>query len=142
MGGNSEETQGLGRKAAGGGSMARDPCAYLGLRWRSISAANCLAIRSATSALAPRNLAPLLSWVLDHSTSPSLPTSRTVAKASCLRSWMLVDSFSPSPRLNPLVAELETLLLFGPARVASFDRDESLLEPRTFVLSEWENVSV
>ena len=43
-------------------------------------------ILSATSALAPRNLAPLLSCVVDHITSPSLLTSRTVAIASCLRS--------------------------------------------------------
>ena len=40
-----------------------------------------MVILSATSALAPRNLAPLLSCVVDQITSPSLLTSRTVARA-------------------------------------------------------------
>src|SRR5271169_6555093 len=94
------------------------------------------AILSATSALAPRNLAPLLSWVVDHSTSPSFETRRTVANASCFRSLMLVDSFSPSPRLDPRVALLELLSLLLPARAESLERDELLPEPRMLVLSE------
>src|SRR5882757_5509763 len=67
---------------------------------RSNSAARAFVILSATSALAPRNLAPLLSCVVDQITSPSLFTSRTVARASCFRSLMLVDSRSPALTLT------------------------------------------
>src|SRR5271165_537366 len=63
----------------------------------SYSAINCFAIFSATSALAPWNFAPLLSCVVDHNTSPSLFTRRTVARASCLRSFTSVDSPPPIP---------------------------------------------
>src|SRR5947209_19712455 len=89
---------------------------------RSTSAVSCLVILSATSALAPRNLAPLLSCVVDQITSPSLLTSRTVARASCLRSRILLDSFSPTPRLTdrllrrsePEPAPLNRLLVPAP----------------------------
>src|SRR5665213_362333 len=79
-------------------------------RTRSTSVVSCRAILSATSALAPRNFAPSLSCVVDQITSPSLFTSRTVASASCLRSWMSVESLSPTPTLKerrPLEVLLE-----------------------------------
>ena len=53
------------------------------------------------SSNSPRNFAPELSCVVDHITSPSLFTSRTVAIASCFRSRMSEDSRSPAPALNP-----------------------------------------
>ncbi len=74
---------------------------------RSYSATNCFAIFSATSALAPWNFAPLLSCVVDHSTSPSLFTNRTVASASCFRSFTSLDSPPPIPL--PIDLELREL---------------------------------
>src|ERR1700730_3806861 len=94
------------RHANAGSGIARGPrrCAAYFFLIRSTSAVSCFVILSATSALAPRNFAPLLSCVVDHITSPSLLTSRTVAIASCLRSLMLVDSVSPTPRLSERAA--------------------------------------
>src|SRR5271157_3094901 len=51
----------------------------VGCLLRSRSSASCFATFAATSAPAPRNLPPLLSWVVDQITSPSRLTNRTAA---------------------------------------------------------------
>src|SRR5262249_34877214 len=68
-----------------------------GFRTRSRSSTSFFVTFSATSAPAPRNFAPWLSCVVDHSTSPSRLTSRTATTASCLRSDVRTDSCSPAP---------------------------------------------
>src|SRR5215472_3012721 len=96
-------------------------------------------ILSATSALAPRNLAPVLSCVVDQITSPFLFTRRTVANASCRLSLELCDSFSPTPRLSarplrsyvvppaPLNRELDPAaeLAEAPARIFTPSEEEN-----------------
>ena len=87
-----------------------------GFAFRSLSysVVSWCVIFSATSALAPRNFAPLLSWVVDQITSPSLLTRRTVASASCLRSLILVESCSPAPRVRERLWPFPGLSELGP----------------------------
>src|SRR5216684_1923788 len=70
---------------------------------------SCLTTFSATSALAPLYFAPLLSCVVDQSTSPSLETKRTAIRASLTVS---VDAWASAiPALlatNPPLLEPET----------------------------------
>src|SRR5262249_12130484 len=80
------------RGTAGGGSGALLSLADLRARsksWRSLRAT-----LSATSAVALLNFAPPLSCVVDQITSPSLFTSRSAVRASCLRSVLLTESRS------------------------------------------------
>src|SRR5215475_5839550 len=63
-----------------------------------------MVILSATSVLAPRNLAPMLSCVVAQITSPSLFTSRTAAMASWRRSAEC--SLSLSPNLKKLLQRI------------------------------------
>ena len=73
---------GLLAPARAGGTADGDYSGVRSRRARSKSSLSVRTILSATSELAPRNFPPVLSWVVDQITSPSLFTSRTAATAS------------------------------------------------------------
>src|ERR1700682_6405233 len=74
---------------------------------------SCFTTFSATSALGPLYFAPLLSCVVDHSTSPSLETNRTAIRASLIVSVDAWESAIPALlATNPPLLEPDTKPLF------------------------------